>query len=148
MPENKKRGQKGKYEYWIKPEGLLLIKGWKMDGLTDKEVAKNIGINPTTLADWKNKYPELAEALKMSAEVADRIIENALFEKAKAGNMAAIIFYLKNRKPDVWREVKATEEETELTKLQGEKLKAEIEALKQKNGSTEDIQLIKIVNDV
>lgn len=132
-----KRGAKGKFEEWLKPEGLILIKGWKMDGLTDEEVAHNMGITRATLYEWKNKFPDISDALKISKEVADRIIENALFEKAKAGNIAAIIFYLKNRKPDVWRELKDTSLDTTIKELQADKLREEIEKLKKANSDLE-----------
>ena len=47
--------RKGKYEEWITPEGLLKIEGWARDGLTDEQIAANIGIRAGTLYDWKNR---------------------------------------------------------------------------------------------
>ena len=44
---------KGKYEYWLSPEGLLKLEGWARDGLIDEQIAANAGINPATLYDWK-----------------------------------------------------------------------------------------------
>ncbi|WP_201261389.1 hypothetical protein [Lactococcus lactis] len=35
---------KGKYEEWLTAEGLILLEGWARDGLTDEQIAKNIGI--------------------------------------------------------------------------------------------------------
>lgn len=139
MPEKKKNkgGRPGKYEEWLKPERLLLIQGWKMDGLSDSEISHNIGITETTLYDWKKRFPEFSKALKMSADVADRIIENALFQKAKGGNLGAQIFWLKNRKPDVWRETKDTSLETSIKELQADKLRQEIEKLKRSNADIE-----------
>lgn len=67
---------------WITDEGLLLIEGWARDGLTDLDVAHNIGIHPTTLYDWKKKYPQIAEALTNGKDVADRRVENALYKRA------------------------------------------------------------------
>ncbi len=55
---------KGKYEYWLTPEGLIKLEGWARDGLTDEQIAQNIGINPATLYDWKNKYDEISKTLK------------------------------------------------------------------------------------
>lgn len=132
-----KRGAKGKFEEWLKPEGLILIKGWKMDGLTNEQIAHNMGITIATLYDWKKKYPDISDALKISKEVADRIIENVLFEKAKAGSVPCIIFYLKNRKPDIWRETKDTSLETAIKELQADKLRQEIEKLKRANSDLE-----------
>ena len=31
---------KGKYEYWLTPEGLLKLEGWARDGLTDEQIAQ------------------------------------------------------------------------------------------------------------
>lgn len=119
---------KGKYEYWLTPEGLLKLEGWARDGLTDEQIANNVGINPATLYAWKQKYPEISESLKKGKEVVDRQVENALLkralgyeyeevkEKFEAGvltertvtkkevvpDTTAQIFWLKNRKRDVW----------------------------------------------
>ena len=119
---------KGKYEYWITPEGLLKIEGWARDGLTDEQIAENAGINPATLYVWKKKYPEISETLKRGKEVVDRQVENALLKRAlgyeyeevkekfegnvmtertvtKKGvvpDVTAQIFWLKNRKREAW----------------------------------------------
>lgn len=55
---------KGKYEYWITPEGLLKIEGWARDGLTDEQIAENIGISRSTLNMWKNRYSDISDTLK------------------------------------------------------------------------------------
>ncbi len=73
---------KGKYEEWLQPEGLLKIEGWAKDGLTDKQIAHNIGISEQTLNVWKNKFPSLFESLKRGKEVVDREVENALLKRA------------------------------------------------------------------
>ena len=102
---------KGKYQEWLTEEGLTRIKGWAMDGLTDKQIAQNMGISLSTFCDWKNKHSEFSESLKETKDVADRNVENALYQAALSGNTTAMIFWLKNRKPDKWREKR--EEETE-----------------------------------
>lgn len=121
---------KGKYEEWLKPEGLLKLEGWARDGLTDEQIAKNIGISRETLNQWKNKYSDISDALKKGKEIVDREVENALLkralgydyeevsEKYEGGvltekkitkrhvvpDTTAQIFWLKNRKPDDWRD--------------------------------------------
>ena len=100
---------KGKYEYWTSHDGLLLIEGWARDGLTDEQIAHNIGISRSTLKEWKKKYPALSAALKKSKEVADREVENALYKKALSGDTTAIIFWLKNRRPEDWRDKRETQ---------------------------------------
>ena len=75
-------GRKGKYGYWISEEGLLLVGGWSKDGLTEKEISEKIGINPDTLNEWKNRFPEFSDAIKKNKEWADRRVENSLFKRA------------------------------------------------------------------
>lgn len=65
---------------WNNEDGLLRIAGWARDGLSNEQIAKNMGINVSTLYDWQKKYGEFAEALKKSKEIADRQVENALFK--------------------------------------------------------------------
>ena len=117
---------KGKYEEWLTEEGLTKIEGWARDGLTEKQIAYNMGITEQTLNVWKKKYPSLIESLKRGKEVVDRHVENALYnnaigyhyteqqvtnsgevvtvEKYAKPHTTAQIFWLKNRKPSVWRD--------------------------------------------
>ncbi|HEY5563862.1 MAG TPA: hypothetical protein VIK72_19270 [Clostridiaceae bacterium] len=64
-------------------EKLTLIEAWVRNGLSNKQVADNLGINVATLYDYKNKHIELANAFKFGKEVTDIIIENALYKKAQ-----------------------------------------------------------------
>ena len=73
---------KSKAEKWLEPDGLLRIEGWARDGLTEEQIAKNMGVSRSTLSDYKVKYPDILRAIKNSKEVADREVENALFNKA------------------------------------------------------------------
>ena len=100
----------GKYKRWLEPDGLLLLEGWARDGLTDIQIAHNAGITTTTLYEWKKDHPAIAEALKRGKEVVDYEVENALLEAAKSGNVTAQIFWLKNRKPDKWRDKPANDD--------------------------------------
>ncbi len=95
---------KGKYQKWLENDKLILLQGWARDGLTDEQIARNIGIGKTALYDWKNKYTEFADALKKGKEVIDYEVENALLKKALDGDVTAMIFWLKNRRPDKWRD--------------------------------------------
>lgn len=82
MAKTKKKKGSGKYQKWITEEGLIKIEGWARDGLTDEQIAHNIGIQRTTLYDWKNKHPDISDALKKGKEVIDRQVENALLKRA------------------------------------------------------------------
>lgn len=73
---------KGKYVKWLEEENLIRLQGWAMDGLTDEDIAENIGINRATLYDWKKRFPDIDNALKKGKETADRRVENALFKRA------------------------------------------------------------------
>lgn len=95
---------KGKYEKWLTPEGLTLLEGWARMGLTDEQIAHNVGISRSTLSEWKIKFADISDALKKGKEVADFQVENALFKSALNGNVTAQIFWLKNRQPKSWRD--------------------------------------------
>lgn len=120
----------GKYQRWLEPDGLLLLEGWARDGLTDEQLAQKMGIATGTLYEWKKSYPEISEALKRGKEVVDIEVENALLKRALgydyteerveisekdgrkviqttkhiAADTTAQIFWLKNRRPDKWRD--------------------------------------------
>lgn len=72
----------GKYEQWLTKEGLLKLEGWARDGLTDEQIAKNMGISRSTLNDWKKKYPDISDTLKRAKEIVDIQVENALLKRA------------------------------------------------------------------
>ena len=91
-------------EDWNKPEKLILIQGWRMNGLTVEQVADNIGIVKSTLYEWMKKNSNISNALKIGAEEALMIAENSLFTLVKKNNLGAIIFFLKNRSNGKWRD--------------------------------------------
>ena len=124
-----------KYTEWITEEGLLKIEGWARDGLTDKQIAENMGVAYSTFRDWIKRFPALSAPLKRGKEVIDRQVENALLKRALgyeyvettkeltdlgltvtkqvtkqvSPDTTAQIFWLKNRKPKEWRDKKETE---------------------------------------
>ena len=127
---------------WIEPDKLLLLEAWARDGLTDEQIAGNMGINVRTLYLWKKKSVQIFQSLKVGKEVADIEVENALRKKALGfreteqtvstrrtveyengkrirevtepvvtevekyypPDTTAQIFWLKNRKPEKWRD--------------------------------------------
>jgi hypothetical protein len=71
-----------KYGEWLTEEGLLRIQGWARDGLTDKDISKNMRVGYATLREWKKRFPEIGEALRTGKDSADRVVENALYKSA------------------------------------------------------------------
>lgn len=95
---------RGKFEYWLTEDGLTLLEGWARDGLTDEQLAEKMSIGIRTLYDWKIRYPQISQVLKKGKEIVDFEVENALLKSAIDGNTTAQIFWLKNRRPDKWRD--------------------------------------------
>lgn len=74
---------KGKYQQWITDDGLLLLRGFARDGLTDKEIAEHkIGISERTFTEWKTRFPSISAALKDGKIPADYEVEDSLHKAA------------------------------------------------------------------
>lgn len=119
-----------KINEWLEDDKLLLLEGWARDGLTLEQIANNMGIDTSTLWDWRKKNDNISNAIKKGKEVVDIEVENALFKRAigytkkllkqkvdKNGKVidtyeeievppdtTAQIFWLKNRLPQKWRD--------------------------------------------
>ena len=115
-------------------DGLLQIQGWARDGLTNDQIAHNIGVSGRAFAEWISRFPAISSALKKGKAPVDLEVENALLKRALgyeyeetiteveelAGgkqkkhirkvmkhmppDTTAQIFWLKNRRPDKWRD--------------------------------------------
>lgn len=100
-----------------------------VEGKTDREVAKALKISHESLYQHVKRYPEFADARKKAKAMADEVIEQSLFNRARGmwlpdchvsqyegvitvtplkkhlpPDPLSCIFWLKNRKPDQWRE--------------------------------------------
>ena len=62
MAEKSKKGRKSLYPQLVKPR-LAWINEQIRNGVTEKAIAEALGITEQTLANYKNRYPELAKAL-------------------------------------------------------------------------------------
>ena len=138
---------KSMIEEWAAPEKLLLLEAWARDGLTDEQIAANIGIHVRTLYEWKKRNQQIVQSLKKGKEIVDIEVENALYKKAVGfketikkpvkvkrvdyvdgkrsqeyeevvdaeeevfipPDTTAQIFWLKNRKPEKWRDKPETD---------------------------------------
>lgn len=145
-------GRPSKY----KPEFVEQAKKACEVGFTDREVALLFGVSEATLNTWKLEHPEFSGALKAAKEPADLRVQQSLYHRAVgysypavkimavAGEVVkvpytehvppdttAMIFWLKNRQSDKWRDVHKIEHGRagEFDDLTDEQLHARIEAL-------------------
>lgn len=125
---------KSKWDTHVKDK-LVVVEGWARNGLTEKQIAQNLGVAYSTFRVYKEKYPALSAVLKKGREVIDFEVEGALIKRALgysyeeitrelveneitgsaelkvvktvtkqvAPDVTAQIFWLKNRKPDEWK---------------------------------------------
>jgi len=71
-----------KYKEWLEGDKLILLEAWARDGLSDEQIAKNMGIAKSTFYEWKDKYSEFSNSLKRNKEIVDIEVENAMHKKA------------------------------------------------------------------
>lgn len=119
-----------KYDKWLEKDNLLLLNGWKRSGLSDEQMANNMGISRRTYYNWQARFPEIKKVTTLGKEHANFMVENALFKKAINGNVTAMIFWLKNNMRDRYSDTQRTELEEMLTKKQIEKVVAETDIAK------------------
>ena len=76
-------GQKKRKAFWLSEDGLMLIAGWRRNGVTLQDIAtKNIGISMTAWWGWYRGSEELRKACANAKEVADATVEDALYRRA------------------------------------------------------------------
>lgn len=99
-------------------------------GATDADLAEFFGVTPRTIQNWSSRYEEFFRALKDFKDLADDRVERSLYQRALGyeydavkifnangeplvvpyrercpPDTTAMIFWLKNRRPDRWRDV-------------------------------------------
>ena len=125
----KASGRPSKYSDQYHP---LLAETLARLGLTDKQISEKLGISESTLNKWKHDHPVFSESLKNGKEEPDQLVEASLFKRATGyendkavkifmpanaeapvyapyteqiqPDVTACIFWLKNRRPDRWRD--------------------------------------------
>ena len=159
-----------KYTEWIDREGLLKVEGWARDGLTDEQIARNMGISYSTFREWSKKFSAFSAVLKRGKEVIDREVENALLKRALgysynevtqepdeqgdltitkivtkqvAPDTTAQIFWLRNRKGAEW----SNKDQVDATNVKAntELIKAKTQLIK---GAEHDMSLMQVLLDV
>jgi hypothetical protein len=123
-------GRPSSYQPEYAEKALTLCKG----GATVREVAEFFEVTERTIHNWSHEFPEFFRALKTGREAADARVEQSLYRRALGysfdsvhisawqgvaiqtpivthvpPDVTAAIFWLKNRKPQEWRDVKAVE---------------------------------------
>lgn len=81
--ENKANSSRSKidYEKWLKKENLEILEGWVRAGLNQQEIASNMGMSLASLLKFREREPEIKKVMTYSKNIADTIVENALFKK-------------------------------------------------------------------
>lgn len=113
----------------FKPEFVAQAEKLCRLGATDIEVADFLEVDVRTLYRWKGEHEEFCQALKAGKDVSDERVERSLFSRATGyehdevdirvvgggivetpirkfypPDTTAAIFWLKNRKPEQWRD--------------------------------------------
>ncbi|MDD5263507.1 MAG: helix-turn-helix domain-containing protein [Candidatus Bipolaricaulis sp.] len=91
-------------------------------GLTDAEMAAELGVSERTYYRWRQAHPEFRQSIGTGKELPDSRVEASLFRRAigftykedgkhkvALPDVTAARFWLTNRRPDRWREAKAVE---------------------------------------
>lgn len=101
VPKERLRIERGE-RIELTPDEIKKIEALSSRGLTMVQIAACLGISRTTLFARVAESEEVKWALARGRSRGVAEIANSLFDSAKAGNIAAQIFYLKNRDPSTW----------------------------------------------
>ena len=71
-PVRQKKRKRDNYELKVEPN-FDLIGAWVRDGLNDKQIAENLGISCTSLAEYRKKYPEFGEMFAVNRQKLDLV---------------------------------------------------------------------------
>jgi hypothetical protein len=93
-------GHNGKFDKQKKLRYLELLS----DGIGRIKASKDVGVHIVTVERHINKNQAFKDACSLAEMEADEEVENALFEAARSGNVAAAFGWLYNRRPDRWQD--------------------------------------------
>lgn len=106
VPKTKRtRGRPSDFEPELIDEACRLIRL----GLTDAEICKELDVSVPTYYRWRANFPEFRKATNEAKDAQDDRVVDSLIRVANEGNVTAQIFWLKNRRPEQWRDRKETE---------------------------------------
>ena len=99
-----KRGPKARE---ISKELLGRVEQLATRGLSQKQVCDVLGFSETWWHAKKQEISELGEFYKKGQAKGLAEVSNALYEQALNGSTGAACFFLKNRDPDRWSDIKS-----------------------------------------
>ncbi len=102
-----------RYEKWRESYGEEYLRRCAEEGLDDCEIAVRSGLSPSTLERWKNRYPEIKEALRLGRAGADYAVIDALYKKATGYSVSVNKTYKLKRvdyDPDTGKKLREYEE--------------------------------------
>ena len=73
-------------------------------GLTLEQTAHTLGISYQTLNEKRKEFAEFSDAIELGRSKGIATVTNALFNKAKDGDVPAMKYYLNNRDNGNWQE--------------------------------------------
>jgi transposase len=93
------------------PEFCELAETTLAKGYSEAVLAGECGVCLDTISEWKNVHPEFSASIKLGRAKGARIWEDRLARLAdeNTGNATGVIFGLKNRFPEAWRDKTETE---------------------------------------
>ena len=76
-------------------------------GLSQQQVCHALGLSETWWYDAKQKNSEISDSFKRGQAKGLAEVSNAIYEQALNGSTGAACFFLKNRDPDRWSDVRS-----------------------------------------
>lgn len=99
-----KRGPKPRL---ITEEFLAKVEHLAARGLSQQQVCHALGFSETWWYDAKQKNSDISDSFKKGQAKGLAEVSNAIYEQALNGSTGAACFFLKNRDPDRWSDVKS-----------------------------------------
>ena len=99
-----KRGPKPRL---ITEEFLAKVEHLAARGLSQQQVCHALGFSETWWYDAKQKNSDISDSFKRGQAKGLAEVSNAIYEQALNGSTGAACFFLKNRDPDRWSDVKS-----------------------------------------
>ena len=76
-------------------------------GLSQQQICHALGFSETWWYDAKQKNSDISDSFKRGQAKGLAEVSNAIYEQAMNGSTGAACFFLKNRDPDRWSDVKS-----------------------------------------